>query len=100
MKRGQKDMIVALALGGGLVAIIMAIEARRGRSAAPVITRGAGRWVTVVGDIAEYPTAQMVAETALDARIDPRADLELIKTIARVLAEYERRAAAEKAQKA
>jgi len=99
MKRGSNDTIVALALGGGLVAIIMAIEARRGRSAAPVITRGTGRWTHVGGDIVEYPLAQMAVETSTSATSEPRADLELLRTIARVLAEYERRAMAEKAAK-
>jgi hypothetical protein len=42
VRRGQKDTIAALALGGGLIAIIAAIEARRGRAGAPVITHG--RW--------------------------------------------------------
>jgi len=96
MKRGQKDTIVALAVGGGLVAIIAAIEARRDRAGAPVITRG--RWATIVGDMPEYPGAQIVAEMSAmpGAGRTPHEELELVRTVMRVLAEYERRAIAEK----
>lgn len=47
MKRGTKETVTALAIGGGLVALIAAVESRRaGRASSPVVThgRGRGRW--------------------------------------------------------
>lgn len=47
MKRGTKETVGALALGGGLVTLIAIYESRRAqRASAPVVThgRGRGRW--------------------------------------------------------
>jgi len=87
MKRGTKDVVAALAVGGGILAIITAVELKLGRTTAPVLTRGRGargRWAApsyLGAEIAEYPPM-------------------LVELIRQVLSEYEAKAAAERAARA
>ena len=45
MKRGTKETVSALALGGDLLTLIAIYESRRAeRASSPVVTHGRGRW--------------------------------------------------------
>lgn len=68
-KRGADDVKLALVVGAGLLTAIAAIESRRGRTSAPVVTKGgSGRWSS--GAASPY------------VRLDPR-DLAAIVDIVR-----------------